>query len=302
MTNSSTSQPATTLSDAQVSTNDRLSFTAFIAIALHALLILGVSFHYSAEPTVPPTFEITLATHKSDKTPEDADFQAQFNQEGSGTLTDPKELTTDKLAPLADTKIREMTPLPEQMASTEQVAEPKEVIRTESNATLQVARRENTLDLENRKQQEGKERDIPLISPEIASLRAKLDRQKQAYAKKPRIRRLTSISTTASADAAYLNEWRQTVERVGNENFPREALSQGIYGQLRMATVLKSDGTIVSNELMSSSGHSILDSAALRIVHLASPFKPFPPEIAKDVDQLEIIRTWRFEITGLTTN
>jgi protein TonB len=38
----------------------------------------------------------------------------------------------------------------------------------------------------------------------------------------------------------------------------------------------------------------VLDDAAVRIVRLASPFAPFPPEIAKDTDVLDITRTWQF--------
>jgi protein TonB len=38
-----------------------------------------------------------------------------------------------------------------------------------------------------------------------------------------------------------------------------------------------------------------LDDAAIRIVRMAAPFAPFPPELRKDVDRLEIIRTWKFE-------
>ena len=43
-----------------------------------------------------------------------------------------------------------------------------------------------------------------------------------------------------------------------------------------------------------SSGHKVLDDAAVRIVTLAGPFAPFPPDIARDVDVLHVTRTWRF--------
>ena len=32
----------------------------------------------------------------------------------------------------------------------------------------------------------------------------------------------------------------------------------------------------------------------MRIVRLAEPFDTFPTELKKEVDQLEIIRTWQF--------
>ncbi|MGH1471914.1 MAG: energy transducer TonB [Cellvibrionaceae bacterium] len=294
--------PDTKLIENSVDSSDRLSFTLFVALAVHGLLILGITFSIKTQPSVPPTFEVTLATHKSEKAPDKADYQAQFNQEASGTEDQAKELTTEKFAPFADTKIRNVNPPPESVASKVSEAQELQQIKTTANSNLVIAKVTEPDETEKKLEQEGKDIQVPLLSAEIASLKAKLDRQKQAYAKKPRIRRLTSVATTASSDAEYLNSWRQTVELVGNQNFPKQALTQRIFGQLRLAAIIKANGTIERVELLQSSGHSILDDAALQIVHMAAPFPPFPPEIAKDVDQLEIIRTWRFEITGLTTN
>jgi periplasmic protein TonB len=282
-----------------VNAGDRLSFTVFIAAILHGLLILGIGFSFLGKPNTPPTFEVTLATHKSQQTPKEADYQAQFNQEASGTQDEAREIRAPKPAPFADTRINSVQPLPETMAR--RASGEVDRLHTNAPSVLKIAKREIPKASDTREQQEGNDREAPLLSTEIASLRAKLDRQQQAYAKRPRIRRLTSVATVAAAEAEYLNNWRQRVEGFGNENFPPQALKEGIFGQLRLATVLKANGTIVSVELLQSSGHSILDNAALQIVHRAAPYAPFPPEISKDWDQLEIIRTWRFDITGLST-
>jgi periplasmic protein TonB len=47
-------------------------------------------------------------------------------------------------------------------------------------------------------------------------------------------------------------------------------------------------------EVSKSSGHRLLDAAAIRIVQLAAPYSPLPPNITKDVDVLTITRTWSF--------
>ena len=52
-----------------------------------------------------------------------------------------------------------------------------------------------------------------------------------------------------------------------------------------------------SVEVSRSSGQRILDAAAQRIVKLASPFSPLPPDIRKDTDILSITRTWTFTST-----
>ena len=48
-------------------------------------------------------------------------------------------------------------------------------------------------------------------------------------------------------------------------------------------------------EVLKSSGYRFLDEAAMRSVRLAAPFAPFPPEMRKITDILEIIRTWKFD-------
>jgi protein TonB len=288
--------------EAAVNTGDRLSFTVFLAAALHGMLILGLGFSFMSRPETPPTFEVTLATHKSHQAPEQADYQAQFNQEASGTLDQAKELSTDKAPLFADTRINEVQPLPETMRREAAEASELNRLHTEADSALQIAKHRDPKEVEFQEQQEGGDREIAPVSAEIASLRAKLSQQRQEYAKRPRIKHLSSVAAVGSAEAEYLNTWRQKVEQVGNQNFPQEALKEGIFGQLRLATVLKSNGTIVRVELLQSSGHSVLDNAALQIVHRAAPYAPFPPEIRKDYDQLEIIRTWRFEITGLSTS
>jgi len=45
----------------------------------------------------------------------------------------------------------------------------------------------------------------------------------------------------------------------------------------------------------------VLDRAARRIVMQAAPYPPFPPDIAKDTDILEITRTWIFTNDQLAT-
>ena len=65
---------------------DRLGFTLFLAALIHLALLLGVGFTLVEPKQITKTLEITLATFKSEKKPEKADFLAQDNQQGSGTL------------------------------------------------------------------------------------------------------------------------------------------------------------------------------------------------------------------------
>ncbi len=284
-----------------VSSGDRLSFTVFMAIAVHAMLIFGVSFKLNSGDQIAPTLNVTLATHQSMAAPEKADFLAQFDQEASGTEQQAKELTTRQKAEIADANIQDITPVPQQKAASVSQQTTK-LLATQSAAAHQIKQIEAQQDTQSQIEREGGELDTPLVNPEIASLQAKLDRIRQNLAKQPRIRRLTSVATKASADAAYLNSWTQKIEQIGNSNFPQEALERGVFGSLRMSVSLHPNGSVSNVEILQSSGHKLLDDAAVQIVQLASPFPPFPPEIRKTTDRLDIIRTWRFEIRGLKTS
>lgn len=113
---------------------------------------------------------------------------------------------------------------------------------------------------------------------------------------------MTSVSAIASKDAQYLNAWNEKVETVGNRNFPQEALQKRQFGELRLAVLINANGTIDKIEVLEASAFPVLNRAALQIVHLAAPFPPIPTEVMAGNDKLEIIRTWKFELRGLSTD
>ncbi len=284
-----------TSSSTNTSTRDKLLFTAFVALIVHLVIILGVSFSAYSRNKTPPTIEVTLAQHSDNKAPDKADYLAQHHQEASGTLEKKSELTTDKRADFADTEIREVDPEQQKRKAVSENANAQQIVSTTSKTDKKTEKKKPTKDKEIRVEQTGETEEETVTNREIASLQAKLAQQRQAYAKRPRIKTLTSVATRASVDAEYLNLWQEKIELIGNLNYPAEARKQKIYGQLRLVVSLLPDGSIYKIEVLESSGERILDDAAMRIVRLAAPFAPFPPELRKDVDQLEIIRTWKFE-------
>ena len=87
---------------------DRLGFTLFIAALLHLAIILGVGFTVADLPELSKSLDVTLATFKSEKEPEKADFIAQDNQQGSGTLDDAATPKTTEKALFQDTKVNKV--------------------------------------------------------------------------------------------------------------------------------------------------------------------------------------------------
>lgn len=284
------------------SSSDRLSFTLFLAIALHAAIIIGVGFKIDKSDKVAPSLNITLATHASTKAPEEADFLAQNNQEGSGTEDAPKELTTTELAKVADTQINEVNPVPVQSAKAVVQNNEQKVLSTSVKSHQKTPQK--TKPNETVEQKEGSDTTDNNIerNKKLASLQAKLAQDKQAYARIPRITRHTSVSAKSSDEAAYYNYWSDRIVQVGNKNFPQEALDQEIFGNLRLEVGVQADGRVTFINVTNSSGHSILDAAARKIVKLAAPFKPLPSAVQKNTDIFVIYRTWNFDITGLSTS
>jgi len=101
---------------------------------------------------------------------------------------------------------------------------------------------------------------------------------------------------------AYLFAWKQRVEAIGNEHYPIEAKRRRLYGELRLLVALRPDGSVIETRVLQSSGHELLDNAAVQIVRLAAPFNAFPAAIAARADRLEIIRTWQFRANRLSAN
>jgi protein TonB len=275
-----------------ITPRDRLSFTLFLAAALHAVLILGVGFSANMNVESSPTIEITLAQFNDPDEPEDAEFAAQANQLGSGTEAEIMEMTTDQEAEFQDNVFQDVASqsLPAQQA---QLFEKRELLTSLVNPEDSVPTEDQipTPPTESQLTQNYEE-----LAREIASLEARIARERQALAKAPRVKRLTSVSTKTADEAAYLNMWRQKVERVGNANYPPGDL----HGDLRMLVVIGWDGKLMDLKILKSSGHRSLDEAAMRIVRIASPFQDFPVEMRKKYDQLEIIRTWKFSRSGAT--
>lgn len=286
---------AATAEQPTISANDRLTFTLFIALVFHLVLLLGVGIGLPTPSAAPTSLEVILAQHKSTETPEDADFLAQSNQVGSGTEEEKLKPTTDQYAEFDDAVIRDVKPVPQE--ATQKPVQPQlQTLLSTTGKSNQKTRITPVSDIDQQVKV-SKEQMLNNLQRqiELASYEAALEDKKQAYAKRPKKRVLTSASTKEARDAAYLDSWRLKVERIGNLNYPSEARSRKIYGQLRLLVSINSDGSLREVKVLKSSGHRVLDQAAMRIVKLAAPYSTFPPEIKQDTDILEIIRTWSFE-------
>lgn len=273
---------------------DRLGLTTTFALALHALVLFGLDFRFEDPLSAAlPALDVILVQSSSPEAPEDADFLAQANQLGGGDspesvrpsapFTAPVPTPSDGVAPQ-----RVQASAPDPVPATA----PEVLTRQSASEHQSVVPEQSAVDA--RALPRGRE--LVEHSLEMARLSAELNRNTEAYAKRPR-RKFISANTKEFEYATYMAAWVAKVERVGNLNYPDQARRQGMDGQLVLTVALRRDGSIESIELIQPSGYTVLDDAARRIVELAGPFAPIPQTDGDPIDVLHITRTWRF-LTG----
>ncbi len=276
--------------------NDRLGVTAFGSLLLHMLTILGVTF---AAPKLRdlqalPTLEITLVQTQSKQAPDNPDYLAQANQDGGGSSDKPDIARNPlPLTEVADTRqnVPTMRPAPQRTVAAKRDSR---ALLTQRKADQAVA---PTTPEPQPRQARIDPAQLGLPSPDLSSERARLNaeisRTWEEYQKRPK-RKFLNARTREYKYAAYMDAWRAKVEYVGNLNYPEEAKRRSLRGNVMLDVAIKEDGTVEGVSILRSSGHKLIDDAAVRIVHLAAPYAEFPADIRSDFNVLHITRTWKF--------
>ncbi len=269
---------------------DSFSLSLLLALLFHGfLLMVHFEFEQDSGNRLQQALEITLVRNPRPAESNDKpDFLAQTSQLGGGDREEKQPPKTEQAPPAVAPQEQPPQPLmepglPEASQPTASITRPEPAKKP---------KREKP----RRSQTKPTTRAGALLASrdrEIARLTAELDFQFDAATKQPR-RKFVSASTQEYKYASYLQAWRKKVEKVGTLNFPDEAKRKKLYGNLVLQVALNRDGSIEDIQLRKSSGHKVLDDAAIRIVRLAAPFAPFPANIAAETDILEITRTWQF--------
>lgn len=321
---------------------DRLIFTLIFSIIIHLVIILGVSFTVTSPPTNAPlaSIDITLVKQQTEAAPDQADYLAQANNEGGGE-TDEKspEPSPEAALPIAQEAaslsqtepsptIEEPTPEPEPLPAVMPVPVVTEVIEKKSEPVKPTPvkpkppAKQAKLITQKKAERKVEQVDIaeitepatvtPTLSAselmfqarnEIDTLQQQLDNAAKSLSKRPKKRRV-SASTKEYAAAAYMKSWEMKIERIGNMNYPQAAKREGLNGSLMLSVDINPDGSVPPDGIVvsRSSGHKVLDDAAVKIVRLGAPYAAIPEDVLRDNDMLTIIRTWKFETNrGLST-
>ncbi len=270
---------------------ERMQFALVVSIALHAFVIFCVGFKpferlKDSDLTAP--LEVVLVNARSKAAPHKADALAQANLDGGGTTDADRRAKSPLPVVSQDKDVSDVSMAARRVEQLEAekrqlMAQVKSPTRVETAAPQPKPQAETT--------PAPNAAELVQKSMEIARLEAQIDKQMDAYNKRPR-RNFVGARTREFRFAQYIEDWRQKVERIGSLNYPEAA--RGIYGALLMTVSIRADGSVEKIEINKSSGKRTLDDAAVRIVQLASPYSPFPADISRDTDVLSITRTWFF--------
>lgn len=269
--------------------NRRLMVAIGVSLAIHALLMtLHFSFPEASKAAREKALDIILVNAKSAKKPTDPQALAQANLDGGGNSDDDRRIKTP------------LPPTPQQTQGSEIERMQKRV--RELNAAQQRLLTEAKNARAVAPARNAAEQPVPAASLSgldlaesaraMARLEGEIAKNVDEYNKRPR-KKFIGARAQEYRFAQYIEDWRQKVERIGTLNYP-EAARGKLYGSMVLTVSINADGTLGRVDINRSSGYKVLDDAARRIVQMASPYAPFPPEIRRDTDIIEITRTWYF--------
>ncbi len=270
---------------------DVMSIALFAAAAVHAILLLGVSFHPFLENLrTPPALEVVLVQQSDLEEIDDAAYLAQSNQDGGGE-TDDNTRPSSPFTSALDVDTEGVTSTPTAASAPKATTATADDVITALNSEDEVVTGDTSESAESTTKPEA---DIAIEqNADIARLAAEIDRQQEEFAKRPK-KKFLNARTREAASAEYMFGWVESVERMGNLNYPDEARRNKLRGELILIVGIFKNGELESVTVDESSGHKILDDAAVRIVQMAAPFAPMTGQLAEETDILYIVRTWEF--------
>jgi protein TonB len=276
--------------------DERLGSTLFLAALVHGVVILGVTFTAATagNDAEIPSLNVTLVldTGREELAADTAELLANRDQLGRGQaapgLRPTSTLSADQAAtqvgdPLGADAIdgtpRDETPSAEQLVSRSSGGEPVSALPQPTDEPALMRQRAAAM----------LQQAVPQTTAMELAMRAELpDGSADARTL------IATPSTRQSGLAEYLDDWRRRVERIGTANYPTELLGNIDAGRPTLEVVIAADGRLDDIVVRRSSGDKALDQAALKILRLAAPFAPLPPNIREDYDVLRFAYEWDF--------
>ena len=269
---------------------DRLLAMLFFVALLHGVIILGLTFKSPISGTnSAPGLQVLLV---SDEVPaadrnDRPTYLAQRTQLGSGNTREEVTPRNPAQAPLL--AAQQGTPEGKALSAAGEAAgaQDRRILTTSAwSSVVRYLTDEGTT---------GSGAEQPMLLDQQNSDRDGPEDQGPVRLRGPKRDELwVTPDTRASVVAPYLVAWRAKVERIGTLNFPAAAQRAGSNASPVIEVAIDADGRLERAAIRRTSGDPELDQAALSILKLASPFDPFPPELARRYRVLHFVYEWQF--------
>lgn len=284
------------LSTAAQPYRDFLWWTVLASVLLHLGLIWWWQRTPAPTPILPSELDVALVNFSTESAPLHAQLLAQWQAEGGGH--------SDNSVQASAPSESHAMPTPNELVlqafkrRQQQLEQEQHQLLSALEAEWEVAQARQAQDFTGegaRFDSADQDQQLQALYAQLQVLRAEIER----YNSKPRYQ-YDAPSARQSAQAAYLENWRQTIETLGTEHYPDEARGR-LSGSVQLTVFVRKDGSVERITINRPDPNPLFTLAAQRIVRLAAPFPPFPPELSDETDGLAITRTWHFSQHLLTT-
>ncbi len=280
--------------------------TGFVVSALaHAAIILGIGMaHPEILPAAAQEFmQVELVNKATETAPSKAKVRAQVNQDAGGN-TDADKQVSSPLPAQTDKFNTELQQVLRQEQQLEQdSAKLMTQLKAQTNATikqLQDNQGKNQQSQSNGADDQKREQQIK----DLSGAMGKIDQNYNEYQQRPRKVRI-GLAANKSLTALWESDWKDKIERMGANIYPKDATGKQLYGQLTLTAEINQDGSLRSAVVDHSSGDARLDKAALGILQRSAPFSRLPKGLVDDngnhATVLVVTRRWSFTQEHLQT-
>jgi protein TonB len=267
-------------------------------------LLLSVACHLAIlawHKTTPPVFdpkpselEIVMVNAATESEPNQAALLAQTNVDGGGQAE--KGYMTTLVPHTGDTA--EPIMLDALVRQRQQLEAQQQQLLTQLRAREQTLPGRPAPSPTESSEQAGEDdadQENIVLNGQIAILAQRIERDNA----RPR-KHFDAASARKTAFAPYIDQWRQRIEQVGTEHYP-QGVDGKSYGSVQATLTIRADGSIADITINRPSNKPLLTQAVRRIAQLSAPFAPFPADMARQIDQLVLTRTWHFVNGALET-
>lgn len=267
------------------------------AIALSALVHLLIVFWPSSARQTPSTesLNISLVNFSTQEVPLQALIKAQANLEGGGEHQQGQSSSPLPYTAWPDPNELVLRAMQKRLHNLEQT---QQRLLSQLHSQTQAPHNTPQQDYTGDASYAGKD-DLEQAELIAHAHIAQIQRDITRYQQRPRFH-YSAPSAIAVPEAEYVENWRQQIEQTGTLHYPHQG-SNSLHGSLQLSVYIARDGSVLKTQVDQAADHPELNLAAQRIVQLAAPFNPVPPQVAPDSDVLVITRYWHFTEGGLHT-